>query len=234
MNWAVCYGTEVRSYVRQPPAPPTFAPSWNVHIKPTPTGEPSNAFVETPRYSAQYGVGLEQLVSLFWRRKYNRIFVDPGLDSKGLYDVILVPPGEPTEEEKFKVLRAAVEDYFLVQVVKETRHLPVEVLRAPHGKSPGLKELSDMKTPEGFGSISGGGLGGTSRELSGGNVVMDDLCELIEGFENTLVIDETNLRGHYSIAVKGDGDFRKMLKEQLGLEITQEQRDVDVLRIAKR
>jgi hypothetical protein len=42
------------------------------------------------------------------------------------------------------------------------------------------------------------------------------------------------LRGHYSIAVKGDGDFRKMLKEQLGLEITQEQRDVDVLRIAKR
>ncbi len=60
---------------------------------------------------------------------------------------------------------------------------------------------------------------------------MGDLCEVTERFENTLVVDETNLKGHYSINVSGDGDFRKMLKEQLGLVLTKGKREIDVLRI---
>ena len=76
--------------------------------------------------------------------------------------------------------------------------------------------------------------GGSNRELVGSGVSIDDLCELVERFENTVVVDETHLTGQYSIAVKGDGDFAKMLKEQLGLVQTPGEREIEVLRIEKK
>ncbi len=223
------------SHMRPPmPEPPPFAPSWTVHINRTPPEGPINSVVETPRYWAVYGFGSKPVVSLLWGMRDNRIFVDPDVDSKGLYDIVIVPPHELTEKERTELVRAAWEQFLGVRIVKEKRRVEVTVLSAPHGKGPELHELPELKVRPGMGGVSGGGLGGSNRELVGSGVSIDDLCELVERFENTVVVDETHLTGQYSIAVKGDGDFAKMLKEQLGLVQTPGEREIEVLRIEKK
>lgn len=96
--------------------------------------------------------------------------------------------------------------------------MEVYVLSAPHGKSPALRE--QKVDPTTLGQINGSSLGGTGRGLSGQNVEMSEVCELIERFRNDLVVDETHLKGSYSFHVKGDGHLESLLEEQLGLVMT--------------
>ena len=215
------------------PDPPSFPPSWEVHITRTAAGGLVNGQVETPKYWAVYGFGLKGIVSLAWGMAFPRVFAEPGGTAEELYDFVIVPPHEISDEEKFKLIRAAVERYFRVHVVREKRRMEVAVLSAPQGKGPGWRELPELKVPPGMGGVMGSGLGGTSRELSGDGVMMADLCEFVERFDHALVVDETGLKGRYSVHVKGDGDFHKLLREQLGVVVTRGWREVEVLRVEK-
>ncbi len=149
------------------PNSPSFAPSLEVHISRTPPDGPVNTMVETQQYWAVYGYGLKAIVSLAWAMRYNRIFVDPGLDATTLYDIAIVPPHELTEEDRFKLVRAALEKNLHVHIVKEKRSLEVDVLTAPNGNAPGLHELPQVQPPPGMGVVSGSGWvepTGNSRE----------------------------------------------------------------------
>ena len=220
------------------PSPPLFSPSWEVHISPTPVDGAVNTQQTTPQYWTAYGFNLKAIVSTLWGVRYNRIFGAPDMDLKSSYDFVLVPPRELGEEKRFRLLRTAVEKHFQVQIVKAKRTMQVYVLSAPQGKSPALQEQRADPTPTTLGQIGSMGIGGTDRELSGDGVQMSDLCEIIEGFEHALVVDETNLKGVYSFHIKGNGNgidhFQSMLEEQLGLVLTRDQREVDVLLIEKR
>lgn len=210
------------------PDPPSFAPSWDVHITRTRADGPTNSIVQAEHYWAVYGFGVKQIVSLVWRMRGNRVLLDQTDD---LYDVAVVPPHELSQEEIFKLVREALQRQLGLRMVTEKRSMEVTVLSAPKGKGPALHELPEPKVPEGMGAISGGGMGGSNRELSGDNVIIDDFCELLERWEQAVVVDETNLKGHYSFHVKGDGDLHKMLKEQCGLVISREKREIEVLRV---
>lgn len=216
------------------PDAPTFAPSWEVHITKTAVNGRVNTSVETPRYWAIYGYGLKSVISQAWGMRDNRIFADADVDTDALYDFALVPPHEIDEEERFKILRDAVARQFEVRVVREKRKMEVDVLSAPQGKGPGLRELLPPDVPPGMGAIAGSGLGGTNRQLSSHDATMEDLCDLLEGFEKTIVLDETNLTGHYAVNAKGDGDLRKMLKDELGLVLTKNWREIEVLRVERK
>ncbi len=214
-----------------PPAPSRvpIPPSWELHVSPTPKDGAVDSRYEDPQYWAAYGFSLKDIVSTLWDLRENRIFEAADIGSKRLYDFVFVPPRPLAEDEKLTALRKGVESRFGVRIVHAKRAMEVYVLSAPHGKSPALRELQLSTTQ---GQIVGTGLGGSDRELSGSNVRMDDLCETVERFKRSVVVDETNLSGRYSFDVKGNG-LDSMLEEQLGLVLSKGRRQVDVLLIQK-
>ena len=205
------------------PAPPSLAPSWEVHIARSRPDAPVNSILQTQQYWAAYGFGVKQLVSLVWRVRDNRVVMD---QSDDLYDVALVPPHQLTREEIYQLVREALQKQLGINVVKEKRSMEVAVLTAPHGKGLDLHQLPDENRPKGVVTTIG-------RELVGTDVTIADLCEFIEQWQQVVAVDETNLKGHYSFNVKGNGDLHKLLKEHLGLVVTREKREIEVLRIDK-
>jgi hypothetical protein len=110
--------------------------------------------------------------------------------------------------------------------------MQVYVLSAPRGKSSALHE--EQLDPTIGGHVRSSGFVGSNRELSGQGVQMSEVCEIIERFENALVADETDLKGFYSFHVYGNDNFKSMLEEELGLVLTRDQREVDLLLVKRR
>jgi uncharacterized protein (TIGR03435 family) len=69
--------------------------------------------------------------------------------------------------------------------------------------------------------------------ISVSGVTIEDFCKVLEKGLDRKVVDETQLTGHYDFnVVRGDrtrDEFFDMLREQLGLALTPEQRDVPML-----
>ena len=79
--------------------------------------------------------------------------------------------------------------------------------------------------------VASGGITVGSISVSGGTI--EDFCRQLETGLDRKVVDETHLTGHYDFEVaRGDrtrDEFFDMLREQLGLAVTPEQRDVTML-----
>jgi hypothetical protein len=77
---------------------PSFPPSWQVHISPTPIDGAVNTRQDTPQYWTAYGFNLKGIVSTLWSVRVNRIFAPSDMDLKSLYDFVFVPPKQLAEE----------------------------------------------------------------------------------------------------------------------------------------
>jgi uncharacterized protein (TIGR03435 family) len=125
--------------------------------------------------------------------------------------------------------------------------MEVYVLTAPNGKSPSMKsspedshvstaDLSVELTEGGkdSGEVSSNHPGASITGISVSDMTMAELCRGLEQPLDRLVIDETQLRGRYSFAVRDEGihttdEFLRRLHDQLGLVLAPGRRNVVML-----
>ena len=147
----------------------------------------------------------------------------------------------------------ALKKRFNLSIASEDRPMDVYVMTAPYGPGPELRPSDSMggmigassnfilrkgqkPTPENMKAamdrqVASGGITVGSISVSGGTI--EDFCRQLETGLDRKVVDETHLTGHYDFEVaRGDrtrDEFFNMLREQLGLAVTPEQRDVTML-----
>jgi uncharacterized protein (TIGR03435 family) len=70
-------------------------------------------------------------------------------------------------------------------------------------------------------------------EVSAENASMADFCRVLEDGLERPIVDETNLDGTYDIEVHGNprgaDEFLAMLRDQVGLVLTPEHRNIEML-----
>ena len=102
---------------------------------------------------------------------------------------------------------------------------PEYVKIVPHdGTPPTIEMLREMSTL----NLSSSGI----VNISADNSTMDSFRLALEQGLNCPILDETNLKGTYDIAVHGaqsTDEFLRMLRDQSGIVLTRAQRDVEML-----
>lgn len=118
-------------------------------------------------------------------------------------------------------MRAAVEHTFGLTSVQANRELDVLVLRALPG--------AEGKLPPG---VSGGHTTVRSNTIQGSNLTLSTLAGFLENFMRQPVLDETELTGRYEIDLGWESgsldSLNEALREDFGLELTQERRTIEV------
>lgn len=222
---------------------PKFAPSQTVHISPS-AGE-KNSSVTSDKVWVQDGNTLREILANLYNLDAHRILIPPALDTEKRYDIELALPAPEDADAMRARIKQAVQEYFHIEVKPETRQMDVYVLtRVPNGRKP-----SPMGDDEN-GTVMGGGseIGFESQKAPNDTPAalnsqpltalrslsmqgtMDDLCIQLGAILDRPVANETSLEGKFEFEVKG-GDFLAILRQQYGLTIAPDQRNLDVLLI---
>jgi uncharacterized protein (TIGR03435 family) len=170
------------------------------------------------------------------------------------YDVALVMPKAEDHDAMMRRIQDALKEKFNLNIASEDEPMDVYVVTAPYGPGPNLRPAEESMG--GFtGSSSGFALpeglrdtpenmknamdkkrvsrGITLDSISVSNGTIEDFCRVLETGLDHKVIDETRLTGRYEFrVVRGNrtrDEFFDMLREQFGLAVTPEQRDVPML-----
>jgi uncharacterized protein (TIGR03435 family) len=170
-----------------------------------------------------------------------RVHFPASLDDGKRYDLALVLPKQESEPKIHDVFRQAFEEYFHIVSTRENRLQDVYVVTATDRKPPAAKNYY-----AGFTSTAGsvayetprGDAPNASLSLSSLNGVTlegttDDFCRVLESMLDHPVVNETNLKGRFEFDVKSSGgekeNFLDRLREQTGLVITPDRRNVEML-----
>jgi uncharacterized protein (TIGR03435 family) len=166
--------------------------------------------------------------------------------------------GQVDRDEVYRLVRQAIEKYFRFTMTVEDRPMDVYVMTAADGKSPKgsageesccggfwsewvelephgdtpptietLRKIASAQKPSGIG-IS---------QISAFNTTMDAFRGLLEQALNRPILDETNLKDRYDIAVQGKarntGDFLQMLSDEAGIVLTPAKRNIEMLVVSQ-
>ena len=202
---------------------PKFPPSYEVHIAPSTTlGTMSTS---APDYWSVGGFDLKSIVAQ-------------------AYGV----------EETHADFRDALKEKFNLKIASEDETLDVYVVTAPYGPGPSCTgrripweaqsihpatlfcRRGKQPTPEDMKAATDqqrASRGITVDSISVSSDTIEDFCKELENGLDHKVVDETQLTGRYDFnVVRGDrirDEFFDMLREQFGLAVTSEQRDVPML-----
>ncbi|HWQ02971.1 MAG TPA: TIGR03435 family protein [Candidatus Nitrosotenuis sp.] len=172
------------------------------------------------KFAAQ-GATLRSVISTAYSIAPTRIVMDEVLGNTR-YDVLATAP-RAQEAMLNKFLREALEGTFNFRARRETRETDVYVLVAPHGPKPALRPW-----------VSGDGTTRWSRGKA--TVVGMPLAGLISMLESVVqrpIVDETQLTGKFDFELTWDEkDAKSMVaavREQLGLELREARRSVEML-----
>lgn len=225
---------------------PPFAPSYTVHVAPSPGDERGNFGSDT--FFALKGYTLREATEFLYDVNSIRTLIPALLDNDKHYDFSVVLPKQEDQEKMKDRLRAGLEDYFHVHVSREDRLVDVYVLTvAQGGKLPPVKPAAD-EGMSGFGSSSvefetkgsqDDALAGTKpqpisaiRGVSADGTA-DEFCHTLESMLDRPVVNETSLKGEFLFHVEqseaSENNFLERLHQQLGLVITPAQRNVETL-----
>lgn len=146
------------------------------------------------------------------------------LDAK--YDVAISPP-EKSEAMVDDLLRDVVEQMVHPRLRKETRTIPVYVLRARPIDAMNLRPGDDA-TP----SLTGG-----AGKAVATNVTIAQLVKNLSRDLHSLVIDETGLTGGYDFTIEWEpnntGSLLEALRRQVGFDIRLERRPMSVYHVKR-
>jgi uncharacterized protein (TIGR03435 family) len=127
-------------------------PSSEVRMAPTRrTENEGTAWRGGPQRWTAHGARLKDLLSRVCGVTESRIELPASLDGERRYDVALILPHDENDERMLHRIREAIEKYFHVAIINETREMDVYVLTAPHG-------ITATRTD---GEAGGGGFAGT-------------------------------------------------------------------------
>jgi uncharacterized protein (TIGR03435 family) len=232
---------------------PKFSPSYEVHIAPsTNLGTTSTS---GPDYWSMGGFDLKSIVARAYGVEESRVdFRDAGAAGKR-YDVALALPQAEDHNVMMRRIQEALKQKFNLKIASEDEAMDVYVMTAPYGPGPKLRPAENSlggsigssgavfalregqePTPENIKNAierqrASSGITLGSISVFGGSI--EDFCKELEKGLDRKVVDETHLKGRYDFnAVRGDrtrDEFFDLLREQLGLALTPQQRDVPML-----
>jgi uncharacterized protein (TIGR03435 family) len=232
---------------------PKFPPSYEVHITSSTTLGTTSA--SAPDYWSVGGFDLKSIVAQAYGVDESRIDFRDAAAAGKRYDVALVLPQPEDHDAMMGRIQDALKQRFNLKITSEDEAMDVFVVTAPYGPGPKLRLADSMggfissfgtsfalpkgqqPTPENIEKAieqQRASSGITMLDnISVSGVTIEDFCKVLEKGLDRKVVDETHLTGHYDFnVVRGDrtrDEFFDMLREQLGLALTPEQRDVPML-----
>jgi uncharacterized protein (TIGR03435 family) len=243
----------------EPPAPPPtpantyqwpsipFVPSRTVHILHSGMRSPQEPVINHagPVFSA-YGFTLEDIIVRAWEGSRWHLDITPGLRDATRFDFLMVLPQQETRATCFGLLQSAVERHFAVEVKRERRMRDVYRLTntTPLGRM--LWRYPDPEPGTGFSSVVFSVFMGRSTDapmfpLEGFAVHSVPFTFLVNWFEEILggqVIDDTGLPGIYGFELKQRVNtpeaLIQVMRDEAGLVITREQREIPTLIVRQR
>jgi uncharacterized protein (TIGR03435 family) len=216
-----------------------FPPSYEVHITPSSCTH-CGASWSGPRYQVNEGFDLKTMISKVYEIDPMRVDFPDAFNDGQRSDFALLLPREETQETINHLIKDGIERQFQLTITFEARPMEVYVLTAPNGQNPSLKP-SPENSDEG-GGIGSAHLGFSKHSLGQWDVsitgvgvqdeTMEEVCRLLEKPLDRLVIDETQLKGRYGFEVHDahtTDEFLQKLREQIGLVLTPDRRNVTML-----
>jgi uncharacterized protein (TIGR03435 family) len=232
---------------------PKFPPSYEVHIAPSTTlGTTSTS---APDYWSMGGFDLKSIVSQAYGVEESRVDFRDAAAAGKRYDVALVLAQAEDHDVMMRRIQDALKQKFDLKIASEDEAMDVYVATAPYGPGPKLRPAENsmggsisssgavlalrkgqQPTPENIKNAieqqkASGGITLGSISVSGGTIA--DFCKELEKGLDRKVVDETHLTGRYDFNVvredRARDEFFDMLREQLGLALTPDQRDIPML-----
>jgi uncharacterized protein (TIGR03435 family) len=243
----------------EPPGPPPtpantyqwpwipFVPSRTVHILHSGMRSPEEPVINHagPVFSA-YGFTLENIIVRAWEGSRWHVDITPELRDDARFDFLMVLPEQESQATCFGLLQSAIERHFGVDVKRERRMRDVYRLTNTNPLGRMLWRYPDPEPGTGFSRVVFSVFKGRSTDapmfpLEPFAVHSVPFTFLVNWFEEILdgeVIDETGLPGIYGFELKQRVDtpeaLIQVLRDEAGLVITREQREIPTLIVRQR
>lgn len=243
----------------EPPGPPPtpantyqwpqipFVPSRTVHILYSGMRWPQSPVINhAGTVFSAYGFTLEEIIVCAWEGSRWHVDITRGLSDDARFDFLMVLPQQETTATCLGLLQSAIEQHFAVDVTLEKRQRDVYVLTNTNSRGQMLRRYPDPEPGTGFGLVAFSVFMGRSPDapmfpLDGFNVHSVPFFILVNWFEEILggqVIDETVLPGIYGFELKERlktrEAFIRLLRDEAGLVITRERREIPTLIVRHR
>jgi uncharacterized protein (TIGR03435 family) len=224
-----------------------FAPSRTVHILYSGSQPPQEPVVNhAGNVFSAYGFTLKDIIVRAWEGNRWHIDIPPALRDDARFDFLLVLPQPETVATYLGLLQAAIEQHFAVHVTRESRMRDVYALTNTNFRGQILRRYPDPEPGTGVSSLPFSVFAGRPKDapmfpLDAFAVHSVPFAFLVSWFEEILggqVIDETRLPGVYCFELRERvttlAAFIELLREEAGLLITRERREILTLVIRPR
>jgi uncharacterized protein (TIGR03435 family) len=243
----------------EPPGPPPtpantyqwpqipFVPSRTVHILYSGMRWPQPPVINHagPVFSA-YGFTTEDIIVRAWEGNRWHVDMTLGLSDDTRFDFLMVLPQEETTASCLGLLKSAIGQHFDVDVKLEKRKRDLYVLTNTNSRGQMLRRYPDPEPGTGCALVAFSVFMGRSPDapmfpLDAFTVHSVPFLVLVNWFEEILggqVIDETGLPGIYGFELKERVNtpeaFIQLLRDEAGLVITRQRREVPTLIVRQR
>jgi uncharacterized protein (TIGR03435 family) len=224
-----------------------FVPSRTVHILYSGMQWPEQPVInDAGNGFSAYGFTLEEIIVRAWDGNRSHVDITPGLSDDTRFDFLMVLPQQETWATSLRLLQSAIEQHFAVDVTLEKRVRDVYVLTNTNARGQMLRRYPDPSPGTGLALLTFSVFRGASPDapmfpLDPFTVHSVPFLLLVKWFEEILggqVIDETGLPGIYGFEVKErvatPEAFIQLLRDEAGLLITRQQREIPTLIVRHR
>jgi uncharacterized protein (TIGR03435 family) len=226
---------------------PDLPPSYTLHVSPS-RGEDRGDF-SGDDFRVLRDHTLKEAIQSLYQVNPIRVYLPASLEDGTRYDFALVLPEREGWEKMNDRFKQGLQDHFHFAARRENRLVDVYVVTTVANHEPPALPRRVHEKMGGFGMVSTVGFetaGGLDQPLGGirplnidairsvfFNGTTDELCYMLDGQLDRPVVNETNLEGEFDFRVESTkgpaNDFLEHLRDQLGLVITQSQRNIEVL-----
>ena len=226
---------------------PNFSPSYTVHIEKARDEAGGGNFGSSDYWSLQ-GYTVKGVLAEMLDVNPIRIELPASVDSKAQYDVSIVLPKSEDRDAMRLLIRQGVEDYFHLTATHENKLRDVYVMtgtgeklhRSPVNRRAGESFSSSMSFEANAKDIARDSEYKIDAVtgVSMGGATVDEFCRMLEQNLDRPLVNESKIEGSFDFniseldpAAKGarKGDFVERLRDELGLVITAEQRNVETI-----
>jgi uncharacterized protein (TIGR03435 family) len=224
-----------------------FVPSRTVHILYSGMRWPEQPAANyTGTSLCAYGFTLQDIIVRAWEGNRWHVDLPPELSDDTRFDFLMVLPQQETVATCCRLLQSAVEQQFALDVKREKRMRDVYVLTKTDARGRMLRRYPDPEPGTAFGLVAFSVFIGRSKDspmfpLDSFAVHSVPFPYLVNWFEEILgghVIDEARLPGIYGFELKERVNtpeaFIQLLRDEAGLVITQERREIPTLNVWQR
>jgi uncharacterized protein (TIGR03435 family) len=193
-----------------------------------------------------FGFTLPEIIVRAWEGNRWHVDMPPGLSDDTRFDFFMALPQRESKATCYALLRSAIERHFALDVTREKRMRDVYVLTNTEARGQMLRRYPDPEPGTGFAFVAFSVFMGRSKDtpmfplerFAVHSVPFPCLVNWFEEIFDSHVIDETGLPGIYGFELKERVDtpeaLMQLLRDEAGLVITREQREMPTLIVRQR